>query len=110
MNAARAEKGDDVEGVLFEGGLDVLPAGVVEHAPRLQGDVDKGGTLGDNLTSAKRVVANLLLHKKCTRRGFVELSHMMSVSVSWLLMRCGSFAIKCVCAREGGGKLFCVSQ
>lgn len=60
VNAARAEEGDDVEGVVLKGGLDVLPAGVIEDAPLFQSDVNEGGTLGDNLTSTERVVPNLL--------------------------------------------------
>ena len=48
-----------MEGVLLESGLDILPASVVEDALLLKSDVDKGGTLGDDLTSTERVVANL---------------------------------------------------
>jgi len=57
---ARAEKGDDVEGVFLESGLDVLPASIVEDALLLQSNVDEGGTLGDDLTGTERVVTNLL--------------------------------------------------
>lgn len=60
MNAARAEEGNEVEGIVLKGGLDVLPAGIIEDAPLFQSDVDEEGTLGDNLTSTERVVSNLL--------------------------------------------------
>jgi hypothetical protein len=59
VHATRAEQGDEVHCVGLKRRLDVLPASVVEDRLILDGDVDKGCSLRDNLTGAESVVTNL---------------------------------------------------
>ena len=59
VHATGAEQGDDVQRIGRERGLDVLPAGVVEDGLLLDGDVDQGCTLRDNLSRAEGVVTDL---------------------------------------------------
>jgi hypothetical protein len=59
VHAAGGEERDDVERVVRESGLDVRPTGAGVHALRFERDVDERRALGDDLSRAEGVVADL---------------------------------------------------